>query len=121
MSGSLKSLFLRTLRASDKVSRAFNGGFGLMLSEGLTGHNGGTMDGLEGKSGATGPRPFSDEATGKITHLNSTEIKVEQHVGPTTPFLTIDAATLTVDEQGKPTNVNSTDLVTVNFLSLIHS
>jgi hypothetical protein len=28
------------------TDRAFNGGFGLMLSEGLTGHNGGTMDGL---------------------------------------------------------------------------
>jgi hypothetical protein len=77
--------------------------------------DGGTMDGLEGTPAATGPRSFSGEATGKITHLNSTEIKVEQEVGPTTPFLTIDAATLIVDEQGKPTNVNSTDLVTVYY------
>ena len=77
--------------------------------------DGGSMDGLEGTPAATGPRSFSGKATGRITHLNSTEIKVEQEVGPTTPFLTIDAATLIVDEQNNPTNVNSTDLVTVHF------
>ncbi len=37
------------------------------------------------------PRTLSREATGEVTHLTRTKIKVEQEVGPTTPFLDMDA------------------------------
>ena len=61
------------------------------------------------------PQPLSGEATGKVTHLTKTKIKVQQEVGPTTPFLDIDAATVVVDRQGNPATVYKGDRVKVEF------
>ena len=57
----------------------------------------------------------SGDATGKVTHLTKTKIKVQQEVGPTTPFLDIDAATVVVDRQGNPATVYKGDRVKVEF------
>ena len=77
--------------------------------------DGGSMDSLKGELGSAGPQLLSEEATGSITHLSRIRIKVEQRVGSTTPFLTIDANTVIVDEAGNPTTVNKTDQVTVYY------
>ena len=61
------------------------------------------------------PQPISGEATGKVTHLTKTTIKVQQEVGPTTPFLDMDVATVVVDRQGNPATVYKGDRVKVEF------